>query len=247
MKTNQGFLSIKSLTFSYQPQAKFVLRNFSCEIPLGTRTAILGLNGSGKSTFLNLLLGMLPPDSGSIKLQDYSSRQDLSSINGAVGYLPQLENIPFDYLVHQYVMLGRLSHIPLFSVPDENDQNIIREVLDSLKMADFYDKRLREISGGELQRVRLARILAQEPEIILMDEPATHLDIKNKRSLYELINDLHNEGKTLIYSSHDPLEISDTSDYCVLMSQNKETRFVATYELKDSDLLSEYFETELRL
>ncbi|MBM3136795.1 MAG: ABC transporter ATP-binding protein [Chloroflexi bacterium] len=247
MKTDHGFLTIKNLSFSYQPKSKFVLRDFSCEIPLGSRIAILGLNGSGKSTFLNLLLGMLTPDSGSIKLQNSSTIQDLSSVNGAVGYLPQLENIPFDYLVHEYVMLGRLSHIPLFSVPNENDQDIVRKVLDSLKMADFYQKRLREISGGELQRVRLARILAQEPEIILMDEPATHLDIKNKRSLYKLINELSNEGKTLIYSSHDPLEISNTSDYCVLMSQTKETRLVATPDLKDLELLSEYFETELNM
>jgi ABC-type cobalamin/Fe3+-siderophores transport system ATPase subunit len=244
---SQGFLAIKNLSFSYNENAKYVIKDFSCEIPLGSRVAILGLNGSGKSTFLNLLLGMRAPDSGSIELRSSFTVQGLSSINGAVGYLPQMENMPFDYIVYEYVLLGRLTHIPLFSIPNENDRKIVLEVLNSLDMADFYNKRLREISGGELQRVRLARILVQEPEIILMDEPATHLDIKNKRSLYQLINELCSKGRTLIYSSHDPLDIAYTSDFCVLMSQSIKTRLVATSELLNSDLLTEYFETDLRL
>ena len=247
MNTNQGYLSIKNLSFSYKPTIKPVIKEFSCEITLGSRVAILGLNGSGKSTLLNLLLGMLAPDSGNIDLLNTSAPRSLSTLDGAIGYLPQMENIPFDYLVYEYVLLGRLTHIPLFSVPNEVDKKKVSDVLYSLKMADFYGKRLREISGGELQRVRLARILAQEPEIILMDEPATHLDIKNKRSLYKLINELCTQGKTIIYSSHDPLDIADASDYCILMSQSKETRLAVTSELLNSDLLTEYFETDLKL
>lgn len=247
MKIDQDYLSIKNLTFFYKPTIKPVIKEFSCDIPLGSRVAILGLNGSGKSTLLNLLLGSLAPASGRIELISSSSNRSLSTLYGAIGYLPQMENLPFDYLVNEYVLLGRLTHIPLFSVPNERDKKLVSDVLDSLKMADFYGKRLREISGGELQRVRLARILAQEPEIILMDEPATHLDIKNKRSLYFLINELCAQDKTVIYSSHDPQDIADVSDYCILMSQSKETRLAATPELLNSDLLSEYFETALKL
>jgi ABC-type cobalamin/Fe3+-siderophores transport system ATPase subunit len=247
MIKDKDHLSIKNISFSYKEISKPVIKGFSCEIPLASRVAILGLNGSGKSTLLNLLLGILEPDNGSIELIISSATRSLSNLNGAIGYLPQMENIPFDYLVYEYVLLGRLTYIPLFSVPTEKDQKIVVEVLDSLKMADFYGKRLREISGGELQRVRLARILAQEPEIILMDEPATHLDIKNKRALYLLINELCRQGKTIIYSSHDPLDIADVSDYCILMSQSKETRLATTTELLNSDLLSEYFETALKL
>jgi ABC-type cobalamin/Fe3+-siderophores transport system ATPase subunit len=247
MITNQGYLSIKNLSFSYKSTQKSVINDFSCEILLGSRVAILGLNGSGKSTLINLILGTITPDSGSIEFFNSSATQYISTLNVALGYLPQMENIPFDYLVYEYVLLGRLPHIPLFSVPNELDKKIVSDVLDYLKMADFYGKRLREISGGELQRVRLARILAQEPEIILMDEPATHLDIKNKRSLYVLINELCAQGKTIIYSSHDPLDIAEASDYCIIMSQSKTTRLVATSELLISDLLSEYFETDLKL
>lgn len=247
MKVKPGFLSIKNLSFQYKQTTKFVIKDFSCQIPLESRVAILGLNGSGKSTLLNLLLGILEPDHGSIDLIPTSPIRSFSNLNGAIGYLPQLENIPFDYLVYEYVLLGRLTHIPLFSVPNEKDKQLVSEVLDSLKMGDFFGKRLREISGGELQRVRLARILAQEPEIILMDEPATHLDIKNKRSLYQLINELCKQGKMIIYSSHDPLDIAEASDYCIIMSQSKETRLAATSKLLNSDLLSEYFETDLKL
>lgn len=246
MNTNRDYLAIQNISFSYTPNSNPVLKDFSCEIPLESRVAILGLNGSGKSTLLNLLLGIIEPDNGSIFLISSSATRSLSSLNGVVGYLPQMENIPFDYLVNEYVLLGRLPFIPLFSVPSEKDNKIVADVLDSLKMPDFYGKHLREISGGELQRVRLARILAQEPEMILMDEPATHLDIKNKRALYVLINELCRQGKTIIYSSHDPMDIADTSDYCILMSKSKETKYAATSDLLNSDLLSEYFETTLK-
>ncbi len=241
------YLSIDNISFSYKSTPSPLIYRFSCEIPRSSRVVILGLNGSGKTTLINLLLGVLQPDNGKINLINSAGIQNLSNLNGAVGFLSQMEIIPFDYLVNEYILLGRLPYIPMFSLPSGEDQQVVREVLETLKMPDFYNKRLREISGGELQRVRLARILAQKPEIILMDEPATHLDIKNKRSLYQLINELAEQGKTIIYSSHDPLEIAENSDFCILMSKIFPTRMISTFKLLKTALLSEYFETELKV
>ena len=247
MTKKSGYIDINHLTFSYQKEGLPVLNDFSCQIPLGSRVVILGLNGSGKSTLLNLVLGYLEPMNGEISLITPSRSSNLSDLDGAVGYLPQIENIPFDYRVNEYILLGRIPFIQLFSNPVESDKKGVMSILESLNMSDFYGKRLRELSGGELQRVRLARVLAQNPELILMDEPATHLDIKNKRSLYETINGLSTNGTTLIFSSHDPLDIEENSDYCILMNKSLPTKLIETKKLKNTNLLSLYFEVEIHI
>lgn len=245
MKSEMNYLSIRDLKFGYEDELTPIINGFSCQVPLGSRVAILGLNGSGKTTFLNLLLGILRPISGDIHLKKNTKSNLLRNLNGAVGFLPQLETIPFDFSVEEYVLLGRMPYIQMFSVPSQTDKKIVKEVLDSLKMAVFLEKKLRKISGGELQRVRLARILAQNPEIILMDEPATHLDIKNKKFLYNLINKLSGEGKTILFSSHDPIDIPEISDYCVLMGKGRKPIFNDTRALILGNQLSEYFETPI--
>lgn len=243
----RGSLEIRGLTFSFEKGEKPVIDDFSAEFPLGSRVAILGLNGSGKTTFMNLLLGLLKPESGTVLIRENSRVESLASLNGAVGYLPQMENIPFDYYVKEYILLGRLPYIPIFSFPTAIDEKLVTTVLEVLEITGLSNKRLSEISGGELQRVRLARILAQEPEIILMDEPTSHLDIKHRKSIYLLVNQFSQLGKTVIYSSHDPQEIVETSDYCVLMGKGRKTILEKTSSLAQSDLLSEYFETPLVL
>ena len=245
MTINTDYIDINHLNFSYRKEGLPVLSDFSCQIPVGSRVVILGLNGSGKSTLLNLILGYLVPTSGEVFFVSANGSSRLSEINGAVGYLPQIENIPFDYRVNEYILLGRIPFIQFFSNPGESDKKCVMSILESLKMSDFFEKHLRELSGGELQRVRLARVLAQKPEIILMDEPATHLDIKNKRSLYETINDLSTKGTTLIFSSHDPLDIEAISDYCILMNKSLPAKLFETKKIKSTSLLSQYFEIDL--
>jgi ABC-type cobalamin/Fe3+-siderophores transport system ATPase subunit len=247
MIKNFEVIVINHLSFSYDRSGLPVINDFSCQIPLGSRVVILGLNGSGKSTLLNLVLGFLDPMNGEIFLNTKDKATKLSDLDGAVGYLPQIENIPFDYRVSEYILLGRIPFIDLFSNPGESDTNFVMDILELLKMSEFYGKRLREISGGELQRVRLARVLAQNPKIILMDEPATHLDIKNKRSLYKTINELSEKGTTLIFSSHDPFDIEEISDYCILMNKSLPTRLFETRKLKGNQSLSRYFEVELNI
>ena len=240
-------LYISELSFGYKNDSSKVLEDFSCQIALGSRTAILGLNGSGKTTLLNLLLGSLRPDKGEIILSRNSSTIPLNRLNGAVGFLPQIENIPFDYSVKDYVLLGRAPYIPKFGIPSIKDQTIVSVVLENLHIGEMRNKKLREISGGELQRVRIARILAQKPEIILMDEPTTHLDIKSKKYLYEIIYQLSTEGKTIIYSTHDPFDIKENSDYCILMGKNKKTLTKRTGKLLNGRYFSEYFEMAISI
>jgi len=247
MTYEKDFLSIKDLTFKYEQQIYPVIEGLSCQIPLASRVAILGLNGTGKTTLLNLILGVLKPDRGDIHLVKLSSRISPINLNGVIGYLPQRENIPFNYSVNEYVLLGRLPYIPMLALPVEEDNKVVASALAALNIQDLGEKMLSEISGGELQRVRLARILAQQPDIILMDEPATFLDIKNKKSLYKLINNLHCQGRTILFSSHDPLDVQEIADFCILMNKSKRTIMIDTPSLLKNNLLTEYFETPIRV
>ena len=156
--------------------------------------------------------------------------------------MSQNENIPFDYTVREFIMLGRAPHILKFNVPSENDLKVSQRIIESLELSVLATSKLGEISGGELQRVRIARTLAQEPEIILMDEPMTHLDIKNKKYLNGLITNLKEAGKTIIYSTHDPLDVLNFSDRCIIMGRNNKYEAGETEKIIRSKTLSDYFE-----
>lgn len=239
---NDNKICFNNISFSYNGKKETVIKAFNFEIPMGSRTALLGLNGTGKTTLLLLLLGYISPIEGKIKLLIEGKEKALPEINGSVGYLSQSENIPFDYTVQEFIMLGRAPHILKFNVPSDGDLRISEQIMQSLELSGLANSKLGEISGGELQRVRIARTLAQEPEIILMDEPMTHLDIKNKKYLNGLITKLKETGKTIIYSTHDPLDVLNFSDMCIIMGKNNKYEAGETEKIISSEILSDYFE-----
>jgi len=239
---NTNLIRFDKVSFSYFGRKERVIKDFNFEIPMGSRTALLGLNGTGKTTLLLLLLGYIAPLEGKIIISKDGQENPITSMNGSVGYLSQNENIPFDYTVREFIMLGRAPHILKFNIPSENDFKINQRIIESLELTYLAASKLGEISGGELQRVRIARTLAQEPEIILMDEPMTHLDIKNKKYLNGLINNLKEAGKTIIYSTHDPLDVLNFSDRCIIMGKNNKYEADKTEKIIRSKTLSDYFE-----
>jgi len=240
MKTNK--ICIFDISFSYAGKKGMVIKNFNFDIAMGSRTALLGLNGTGKTTLLLLLLGYITPVKGKIKIIMDGQEKSIIEMNGLVGYLSQSENIPFDYTVQEFIMLGRAPHILKFNVPTNEDMEISERIMNSLELSALANSKLGEISGGELQRVRIARTLAQEPEIILMDEPMTHLDIKNKKYLNGLIAKLKESGKTIIYSTHDPLDVLNNSDMCIIMGKNNKYKAGETEKIISSKILTDFFE-----
>jgi iron complex transport system ATP-binding protein len=239
---NINLIRFSNVSFSYFGRKERVIKDFNFEIPMGSRTALLGLNGTGKTTLLMLMLGYATPAEGEITFSKDGQAHLITELNGAVGYLSQNENIPFDYTVQEFIMLGRAPHILKFNLPSEKDIRISQKIIESLDLTKLSSSKLGEISGGELQRVRIARTLAQEPEIILMDEPMTHLDIKNKKYLNTLITNLKEAGKTIIYSTHDPLDVLNFSDRCILMGRNNKYEAGVTENIICSKTLTDYFE-----
>lgn len=211
-------LSVKDLTFSYSQSASAAVNKVSFDILPRTVTAILGPNGAGKTTLLHLLLGLKTPLTGSILLQDKPiksfSRHELSQ---NIGLVPQSEYIPFEYTALEYVTLGRAPYLGPLELPGEQDTAIARQSLREVGIIHLENRPIPALSGGELQLVLLARSLCQQPRILLLDEPTSHLDLSNRNVTLRIMDRLRSSGTTLIFSTHDPEAAALIADKLVLM------------------------------
>lgn len=191
-------------SFSYDGvQNIFEDINFSVED--GDIFCILGANGSGKTTLIKCLTNLLRLDSGQIKLQE----QDIKLMNSAevarnIGYIPQIHNSTFPFTVLDVVLMGRSPYLDLFESPSEKDYKIAEKSLKTLKISHMSDKPYTEISGGEQQLVFIARVLTQQPSILILDEPTSHLDFGNQIRTLNIIEKLAKHGLSVIMSSHFP-------------------------------------------
>jgi iron complex transport system ATP-binding protein len=224
--TVQGIISLAGLRFSYNGSAQPVLRDISLEIPEGAVTAVLGPNGSGKTTLLLILLGMLAPQAGTVLIDGkHRASYSRSAMSQLIGLVPQQERVPFPFSVLDYVLLGRAPHLGLLEQPGRADRQAAREALDTVGLTALMDRPVPSLSGGERQLATVARALAQKPRIFLMDEPASHLDLSNKRRVLGAICALANGGVTIVLTTHDPNAAAVVADTVVLV---REGQIIAT-------------------
>jgi iron complex transport system ATP-binding protein len=215
-------LTLDNLSFSYGPAAPTVLRDVSLDVPARSITAILGPNGSGKTTLLHLLLGLLPPGAGRILLagkpHNHYSRRELSHLMGLV---PQDEHVTFELNVLEYVLLGRAPYLNLWELPKEKDRQIALQALKTTGLTDLWSRSVPSLSGGERQLATVARALAQEPSILLLDEPTSHLDIGNTRRVLQVLRMLRDNGQTVVFTTHDPNSAAAVADQVVLLRKGQ--------------------------
>lgn len=237
-------IDLRDVRFSYHPNASPVLQGVSAAIRSGVVTALLGPNGVGKTTLLNVVLGWRRPSDGGVALFDtpaeHLSRRELGR---TVSLLPQEEHIAFAFTVLEYVLLGRTPYLPPLSSPGPRDRDIALQALDRVDIAALAAVPVTEISGGERQLVLLARCLAQEPRILLMDEPTSHLDLRNKRQLVDLIRGLIADGTTVVFTTHDPEFAAVCADDLLLLRDGRCLAHGAVAETLTPSLLTETFGT----
>ncbi len=211
-------ISLSTLRFSYDGRARTLFDGLSLEIPAGSITAILGPNGVGKSTLLHLILGLLKPHAGSVLLNGRSrhtySRRELGRL---VGLVAQTESIPFSFTVMDYVLLGRAPYLGPLDVPGPEDVRVAEKALARLGIDAMARRAIDTLSGGEQQLVVLARALAQQPRILLLDEPTAHLDLGNKGRVLRLVQEMVADGITAVFTTHEPDLVAAIADYVVLM------------------------------
>jgi iron complex transport system ATP-binding protein len=208
---SDALLQVEDATFRYEG-SDWTLGGVSFSLRAGEVLAIIGPNGSGKSTLLRLAAGVLAPHSGRVCLAGRDmAATDRREIARTLGYLPQ--NIPyaFDYAVEEVVSMGRFPHLEGLGFLTAADHRVVDESLRKTETLPFRGRSLSRLSGGERQRVFLASVLAQEPRVLLLDEPTASLDIHHQAQFFRLLRRLAGEGIAVAVVTHD---LNVASFYC---------------------------------
>jgi len=214
-------LTVEDICFSYRE--KPVLENVDIEVQKGEIIGILGPNGCGKTTLLKLLNRNLHPRSGRV-LMEGKDLEDLSKrrIARHIAVVPQSNEIRFAFSVRDIVSMGRMPFLDRFQGESSDDARIVDEAMEKTNIKEFADRLINTMSGGERQRVIIARALAQRPEIILLDEPTLHLDINHQFEVLDLVRRLSKEeGLTVVIVSHDLPMVVKYCDRMVLIHDHK--------------------------
>ena len=240
---NEKMISLKNIRFFYET-GKPVLNELSFDIQEGSITAILGPNGSGKTTLLHTILGLLDNQSGDIwiagRKQSSYTRRELSQV---LALVPQIEMVPFNFDVLEYVLLGRTPQLGFLDMPGAEDVRIVKETLSTLNLDDLKNRPVTELSGGEYQMVTLARALVQQPQILLLDEPTSHLDLSNKSHLLDILNGLSKQGVTVVFTTHDPDSAAMIADHVILLKAGTILDAGPLSDVFTSEKLSETYNT----
>lgn len=204
-----------ALGYHHQP----VLHNVSFTLQRGEMCCLLGANGCGKTTLMRTLLGLLPVLHGEIALAGKPLPQwSAAKLAQKVAYVPQAHNGPFSYSVIDMVTMGRSAHLGLFASPNLRDRQLALDTLETLGIAHLEQRSFPTLSGGERQLVLIARALVQQPELLVMDEPAASLDFGHQITLLKRIRQLKTAGITLLMSTHHPMHAKAVADTIVTLS-----------------------------
>lgn len=215
-------LQVRDLAFAYRPDLP-VLRGVSFSAQAGKLLAILGPNGSGKTTLLKCLLRLYRPQSGKIVLDGKDVRAYSSeALARVIAYVPQIPQSAFAFTVRQIVLLGRTPHLGSLGFETELDHRVARAAMEMTGVSAFAGRTLDELSGGEAQCVMIARALAQQPSVLLLDEPTSHLDIRNQLMIHRMMRRLaHDWEMAVVCVSHDINMAARFADELMLMRQGQ--------------------------
>ncbi len=241
----ESIIDLKNITLKYGDYE--VLRDISFNIKKGEFTSIIGPNGAGKSTVLKAIMKNIELASGDISIKGKSIKNITHKEKACIiGFVPQEFNISFDFTVYDIVAMGRNPYIAKFKKSKFDDKKIIEESLQKTNTYEFKDKYFNSLSGGEKQRVIIARALAQQPEILILDEATSSLDIHHQLDILELIHSLNREdGLTVLTIMHDLNLASRFSDKIVLLSKYGVIKSGTPSEVIDEQVLKNVYDMDM--
>ena len=211
-------ITANDVTVAYR-NGHTALRNASFEIPTGTITALVGVNGAGKSTLFKAIMGFVPAAKGEITVLGMPVKDALRQ--NIVAYVPQSEEVDWSFpvLVEDVVMMGRYGHMGFLRRPKQTDHEAVTSALERVNMIDFRHRQIGELSGGQRKRVFLARALAQEGKVVLLDEPFTGVDVQTEDAIITLLGEMRDEGRVMLVSTHNLGSVPEFCDRTVLVKE----------------------------
>lgn len=244
MQNERTGIAVSDATVTYR-NGHTALRNATFAVPSGTITALVGVNGAGKSTIFKAIMGFVRLARGDISVLGMPVSEALKK--NLVAYVPQSEEVDWNFpvLVEDVVMMGRYGHMGPLRRAKKADHDAVDKALTRVNMTEFRHRQIGELSGGQKKRVFLARALAQDGRVILLDEPFTGVDVKTEDQIIKLLRDLRDEGRVMLVSTHNLGSVPEFCDRTVLV-KGTVLAYGPTAEIFTEANLSEAFGGVLR-
>ena len=238
----------RDLSFSHPGAAEAAVRGVSLSVSPGRLLAVVGPNGAGKTTLMKLLAGSLTPQAGGVTLDDRAlsvfSDRDRAL---AIAVVPQSESSPFPVTVREMVGMGRYVHLGPWERSSGRDREVVDHALARCAVAEFADRQLGQLSGGERQRARIARALAQEAPVLLLDEPTAGLDLRYRMELFHLLRQLRAAGLGVLVITHDLNLAARFADQLLVLDRGRAQAWGTPEEVLSRESLEAVYEWPLRV
>ncbi|MFD4441016.1 ABC transporter ATP-binding protein [Nocardia sp. NPDC058519] len=228
--TEGADLMLDGLGFTHDRQGEWLFRAVDCRCRAGEVLAVLGPNGRGKSTLLQCVTGLTAPTEGRVRA------------DGPIGFVPQSHRSTFAYSVFDMVLMGRARHLRVLAVPGRRDREIALAALDRVGLAELADRDYPGLSGGERQLVLIARMIAAQSAICVLDEPASALDLHNQGRILRLLRELADEGRAVVLTTHHPDHAMEIADTAMLMFGGTDVRTGPVAELLTGETVSALYD-----
>ncbi|MDX7999430.1 manganese/iron ABC transporter ATP-binding protein [Xenorhabdus sp. Reich] len=214
----QPHLVVDNATVTYN-NGHTAIYDASFDITGGTICALVGMNGSGKSTLFKTIMGLVTPSQGKVTLNTQPIKTALKQ--NIIAYVPQTEDVDWNFpvLVSDVVMMGRYGKMGFLRRPSKRDHEIVNEALERVGLTELRDRQIGELSGGQKKRTFLARALAQEGKVLLLDEPFTGVDVKTENTIIDLLRELRDEGHLVLVSTHNLGSVPEFCDHVILINR----------------------------
>jgi iron complex transport system ATP-binding protein len=233
-------LAVRDLAFGFP--GRTIGREVSFTLGAGEVMCVLGPNGGGKTTLFRTLLGLLPRHAGSILVaSDPLESLSRGEIARRIGYVPQGHAAYFAFTVREFVLMGRTAHMGALASPARNDVRVAERALESLELAHLAERPVTQISGGERQLALVARALAQEPKLLVMDEPTASLDFGNQVRILDRIRNLSEKGISILFSSHHPDHAFLCAGRALLLAEGRALALGTPQEVIRADTLERLY------
>ena len=239
-------LEVRDLAFGFP--GRTVGRDVSFTLAAGEVMCVLGPNGGGKTTLFRTILGLLEPHGGAVRVENADLHElSRSEVARRVGYVPQGHAGYFAFTGREFVLMGRTAHLGAFASPAKRDVLVAERALESLGIADLADRPVTEISGGERQLALLARALAQEPRLLVLDEPTASLDFGNQVRVLQKVAALARSGIAVLFSSHDPDHAFLCASRALLLAEGRVLEIGAPREVIRADTLERMYRVSVQV